>query len=326
MKKIVSILFLSALMLPGVSLAQSLSSIPAAFLDVGFGTRPVAMGNAFVGLADDINSVYLNPAGLTSLTGKQVQFTHTQLMGLVDYNFLAAGLPLPGNQAAGIALISSGDQIMREFSLHMAYARHVGPVSAGAALKVRYASFGNNTLNPDDFAGIFDPSEIDIGIRNQVYGDGTGIGLDLGVIYDASEDLRFGIFLRDIYAPFFWDSQTDNPDSGVKGSYNERIPFEMAIGSSYRVSDHTRFSFEYRPTFDEEQDHAVRVGVERIFLNVLALRAGTEQWINNMDDDKYMLGVGIITPEISGISANFNYTYVIDELANTHRIGFQIHF
>ena len=33
--------------------AQEVSTIPGSFVDVGFGTRPVAMGYAFVGLADD---------------------------------------------------------------------------------------------------------------------------------------------------------------------------------------------------------------------------------------------------------------------------------
>lgn len=323
-----ALLFLSCLLLtPLISFAQDASSIQSAFLDIGFGTRPATMGNAYVGMADDVNSVYLNPAGLTSLTENQATFTHTRLMGLVDYNFLTTGIPLPGGpHAAGLAIISSGDNIMREISVHLAYARKFGPLSAGAAIKGRYSSFGNNTLHHDSYFGVFDPDEIDTGIGNQIRGTGSGFGLDLGLIYQPAEELRFGLFVRDLVAPFSWDSRTASGENQSKGNYNERIPMEIAVGSSYRVTESFTISTEYRPTFDEEQDHALRIGAETILLDILALRAGTEQWINNLDDDKYMLGMGIITPEISGLSASVNYGYIIDNLANTHRFGLMLHF
>ncbi len=41
---------------------QDLSNIPSAFVDVGYGARPMGMGGAFVGLADDRNAVVWNPA------------------------------------------------------------------------------------------------------------------------------------------------------------------------------------------------------------------------------------------------------------------------
>lgn len=306
--------------------AQNLSSIPGAFVDIGYGVRPVSLGNAFVGLADDVNTVYLNPAGLPGLSSRQVQFTHTQLMGLVDYSFFTAAMPLPrGPHAAGLTVIASGDDLMREFSAHLAYGRQVGPVKVGAAAKVRYSTFGNNLLNSSDFSGIFDPDEISEGMLNQVTGDGIGFGLDLGVLYDANERLRFGVMLRDMVAPFTWNSETMGEQNNARGSYNEAIPFEMAIGSSYRTA-RSATSVEIRPSLDSEQDHALRLGTERTFLNILSLRVGTEQWLNSLDDNKYMAGVGVHVPEIAGVSLTFDYGFVYDQLANSHRIGFQVHF
>ncbi len=41
------------------------------FLKINVGARPVAMGGAFTGVADDASALYYNPAGIASLKGKQ---------------------------------------------------------------------------------------------------------------------------------------------------------------------------------------------------------------------------------------------------------------
>lgn len=306
--------------------AQRLSSIPGAFVDVGFGSRPVSLGNAYAGLGDDINAVYLNPAGLTALRQREVEFTHTKLMGLVNYQFFSAGMPISEQETVALAVISSGDALMREFSFHAGYAREIiAGLSAGAALKYRRSSFGNNTLNPSDFDGIFDPNEINMGISNQVFGSANGFGLDLGLMYRATEQLSFGLMLRDVFAPVYWNSKTRNAESRSKGNYQERIPFEAAVGTSWKVDGVMVFSVEYKPSFDTEQDDALRLGFERVILDILSVRFGTEQWLNNRDDDKYMLGAGIRVP-VSEYHIQINYGYIIDDIANTHRIGLQLNF
>ena len=122
--------------------AQQISTIPGSFVDVGFGTRPVAMGYAFVGLADDENATYWNPAGLTKADGFQVGLSQLDHWGLVTYNYAAITVPSFGqNQALGIAVISSGDDMMSELSVHAAYGFRVRFVSIGASIKYRSASF-----------------------------------------------------------------------------------------------------------------------------------------------------------------------------------------
>ena len=54
-------------------LTQLGSSI-ANFLKIGVGARPVAMGEAFTALSDDISTVYWNQGGLGALRGNQVMF------------------------------------------------------------------------------------------------------------------------------------------------------------------------------------------------------------------------------------------------------------
>ena len=65
----------------------------ANFLEIGVGSGPTAMGDAQVALADDVSSIYWNPAGLGFLDGKELAMRHVNwLPGLADdlyYEFLA---------------------------------------------------------------------------------------------------------------------------------------------------------------------------------------------------------------------------------------------
>ncbi|MDZ7346886.1 MAG: hypothetical protein ONA69_08860, partial [candidate division KSB1 bacterium] len=66
---------------------------PGEFLRYGVGGRAMGMGQAFVGLADDANAVYWNPAGL--IAAPRAQFTSMYANLYLDsrYNFIGLVLP-----------------------------------------------------------------------------------------------------------------------------------------------------------------------------------------------------------------------------------------
>ena len=70
------------------------------------GARPFSMGGAFVGLADDINAVYWNPAGLAKISAS-FTFMHTvNNRDWINYNnFLAYVHPISKNSVIGISHI-----------------------------------------------------------------------------------------------------------------------------------------------------------------------------------------------------------------------------
>jgi len=66
MKKIIFVIALTfTFQLSALSLfAAGPGTTGATFLKLGVGSRPVAMGEAFVAVADDINALFWNPSGL----------------------------------------------------------------------------------------------------------------------------------------------------------------------------------------------------------------------------------------------------------------------
>jgi hypothetical protein len=76
----------------------------AVFLKIGPGARPAAMGEAFTGVADDIHSIYYNPAGLTSLRGPELTGMHMQWFQNVNYEFAAFAYPTKEHGTWGFAV------------------------------------------------------------------------------------------------------------------------------------------------------------------------------------------------------------------------------
>ncbi|MCB4755424.1 MAG: PorV/PorQ family protein [Elusimicrobia bacterium] len=65
----------------------------AQFLKIGAGARPTAMGEAFVGIADDVNAVYYNPAGLASVSQPEITAMHMEWFQGMNYDFGAFAYP-----------------------------------------------------------------------------------------------------------------------------------------------------------------------------------------------------------------------------------------
>lgn len=81
---------------------NSAGSQAAPWLELPDSARTAAMGGASVALADDVNTVTVNPAGLGGLTGQQVSLMHDVYVQDTSLEHIAYGLGL--GSADGIAL------------------------------------------------------------------------------------------------------------------------------------------------------------------------------------------------------------------------------
>jgi hypothetical protein len=324
MKSLLSVLLL-ALTTSAVH-AQGLSNIPASHVDIGFGARPMAMGGAFVGLADDEHSVYWNPAGLADTKNYITSFSHADQMDFVTYRFMALAAPLPwDNLGAGITIIESGDDMLREFSAQLGVGYRWKSIRAGLGMKYRHSGFGKNGFDDSDYI-VFDPDEILNGRDQQVRGNGTGFGVDLGLLYRPNDRVGFGVVYRDVMNTFQWDSENASTTNPARGSYSENLPSELILGSSFKAFRSTTVVADYKPALSSDIDPMLRMGMETGFMDVLFLRGGAEYRVNSFDDERYTAGVGIKTPSVAGLRLRLDYAYLIDPLKPSQRISIAIQF
>ena len=112
MRNRLSILFVTLLLagfMPADAAAQRVAKYGADFLAGGVGARALGMGGAFVSVADDVYAGFWNPAGLHSVTSREVSYMHAErFAGVVSFDYAGYAMPFSENSVLGVTLIRSG--------------------------------------------------------------------------------------------------------------------------------------------------------------------------------------------------------------------------
>jgi len=96
----------AAMLLPGTAAATKYAG---AFMENGGGARALGMGGAFTAVADDPSATFWNPAGLATMSDREILLMHSERFGdLIDRDFIAytqpVGWSLFGGESAGIGI------------------------------------------------------------------------------------------------------------------------------------------------------------------------------------------------------------------------------
>lgn len=301
-----------------------------AFDDFSVGARPAAFSGAFAGLADDVHSLYYNPAGLASLPRPEVTAYYAKLLNSFSdqsntaLTFMAFGHPLqPGGRwgAAGIGWTQfQVDSLYQEQTLTLGYGRAFSPwnLSLGGNLKVLHRKFGEdaNTLNA--FQG-FNPGNRTL-LSDPVFNGGKSaqaLGLDLGAVYRPLPNMSVGMSLANL----------NEPDLGLSSA--DRVPMVTRLGAAYRFPflkanvDVTR-----RKLLRGEADHRLLFGLERGWLipryGEMAVRGGGG--VGNRGFRQITLGLGY---EVNGVGMDYVFHMplgALDAAGNSHHFSLSFRF
>ncbi len=204
-------LFSLALALFLTGSAHSASSYAGEFLTLGAGARALALGSAYVAIANDATAGYWNAAGLASLEKNQLHLMHTErFSGLVQHDFVA--IARPGRRLHGMALsffrVGVGD-------IHFTELQDPGrPLSADnrplIASTEQSADYGLYLSGGRRFG-----SRLTLGLSiKAVYRQiasisAYGFGIDLGARYRLSSGVALAANLRDLSTtPIIWNTQS----------------------------------------------------------------------------------------------------------------------
>jgi len=78
----------------------------AQFLKIGVGARANGMAGAYSALANDVTSMYWNPAGIADINGIAANISYTQWFAGFSHNFAGLVLPVGDSYRFGISLTS----------------------------------------------------------------------------------------------------------------------------------------------------------------------------------------------------------------------------
>ena len=253
---------------------ETYSGVPALSNQIPMFARPAALANAYTALSDDAYGVLYNPAGMPFAKNRETALAYQYRFGM---DLLAASYVNKATRDLGFGqaflLSTDRDNLMTELYFVSAAGYKfnrmpiMGPLSVGASVKM----MGNtvNSVSPDS-------------PRGQSFGG----GIDLGLMWELSQTIRYGLTVRDALSVNRWKNGT----TGYQ--YSESMPATMHMGGSYRAGYTALLVADGQIPLYDDQPWVMAGGIEYEFFRIFALRVGLQREIMNEEADWWKITAG----------------------------------
>ena len=328
--------FVMAQETPFVSNVSKRGTTAASFLEIGVGARALAMGSAFVALADDPTTIYWNVAGLGKLAKHGVSFTHNDWIADTKFDFIAASVRLSQKSTLGasLAFFSLGDLEVRtvdepggtgqvfngnDFAFSLAYAMNLTDnFSIGLASKFVKQSIWDMSAHAFAF---------DVGIHYRLPFKGftlgammTNFGTDMKIAGDNSLIL---------YDP---DLQSTGNNGRIPADIQTEswsLPLNFQVGLAYTAvnTDLHKIFLAVDALHPNNNYESVNFGGEYVFNDFLAFRGGYKALFLAESEESYTWGLGIKREFLGNVRVSIDFAYAdFGRLENSKKFSFLIEF
>ena len=275
-------------------------------MNIGVGARPLGMGKAYVAIAEDGDTIFINPAGLGKVNSFKLTSMYANLLGDVNYTVLAGAMPINDLITIG------GGGIMSSVSSIPLFSDTAEPLGSGELTKsVMFVSCGIDLgsvqvgTNLKYFAQSGSgPSEVEVS-------NGSGYDMDLGVLYSPNSWLSLGANQQNLLGS----------NMTYASGLEEKIESITKVGIKLGVLGKDALMSSGQKLIlgadaDLTQNGTIlHVGAEYRPIEIIALRAGLDQdqgadeTVNNIT-----FGVGI---KLMGVEFDYAYHPYSDIPENT---------
>lgn len=319
------ILILSSCVLSSIQYpASSIASSGASFLKIPVGARAVGMGGAYTAAANDINSLFWNPAGLTGVRQKEMGVTHATLFAGTKFNFIGYAQPVKGKIPLHPPLVK-GEREGFVFGAGVLYLSQ-GSIEGRSADRTQTADFSASDL------------AIALGISRKI-SQRSNIGGSLKMIRQSigSESANgwaadFGVLTQTPRIQLGFSILNMGPPMKL-GQESYSLPLSAALGVTYRIRNGLLFSFDFKQGIIEKKS-IFGFGAELPFLNIITLRSGYLSSVASLPKSKE--NGNSFLDKFSGLnsgiglklfSSQIDYAFSpMGELGNSHRISLSYRF
>lgn len=309
----------------------------AQFLKIQVGSRAIGMGGAYVAFANDVSSIYWNPAGLSRLgPNGGVNFVHTNWLADMNFDFAAVVIRTGNMGAFGLSFtsLSMPDMKVRtefepegtgeffsamDMALGLSYARTLTDrFSMGITAKYIRQQIWHMTASTIAF---------DIGILFKTDFNFLTLGMSIANFGPKMQYSGKDIFINYDFDPaghgdnenIFANLQTDKWDLPLL------FRFGVAMEIMNREMNQLTVTVEARHPNDNTEN--VSFGMEYGFRHKFFLRGGYQSVYEDESEKGLTLGTGIVYYLSTSIPLHIDYAYADwGRLNNVHRFSVEIHF
>jgi len=167
--------------------------VPGDYLTYDIGARAAGMGGAMAGLADDVTTIFYNPAGLATQNPIQIGFQHVVLWEQTMFDFLGFAMPVEnfGNIGLGAVMLNSGGFDVRDANYNV----NTDVTNSMSKMGI-YLSYARDVIM-NLSAGI----NVKVANENLFGHSGTGFGIDIGALYSVIPEFQVGLNINNALAP-----------------------------------------------------------------------------------------------------------------------------
>lgn len=318
-KKTLSVIILSLILLLGWTAFSFCMKMAPDISGVGIGARPMGLGGAFVGVADDASAIFKNPAGIAFINRLSLVSMSTQLLTSIDYRVIGATYPteygifgvgfVGASMPAGNYTYMSGGVTVEEgpilyennlyiLSWGVDISKGVGDAFFYDEDAVKYMGFGANLkVLSEGFTG---------SMRNAP--SASGFQLDLGLLYRSVDRVSVGAVLTNV-----WRENNGGAALSWTTGEQEKLPRLLKIGCSYYPISNLLCALDSDIDLGDYGNAVMHGGTEWWVIPNLAFRLGFDQKLSSIDDD----ATGILTNFTAGIGfkeagLRFDYAFMQD--------------
>ncbi|MFC2061227.1 PorV/PorQ family protein [Elusimicrobiota bacterium] len=296
---ITAVSFMIAVMCSCFSSAGSVGTNRAEFLLIGVGARPSGMGEAFTAVADDVNTISYNPAGLGNIRDAQVTLMHNNWIDDIGYEYMGLAYELNNYGTAGLEVKYLHTASIMGRGINGRQTSHFSVYNLAVT-----AAYGKKI-----YKGLSIGSNIKL-IQEKLEDERvSSIGFDLGGLYIMDSGLRFGLAVQNF-----------GPETKfVKES--EPLPLNLKLGTAYKMLEDSLI-LALDANLSEYSGSYINIGSEYCFRKIASARLGYKSDNALESNARINLGLGFGWNDYK-----FDYTFVpFEDLGQSHRFSLMIKF
>lgn len=297
---------------------------PDEFLSIGAGARSLAMGAAFVGIADDASATYWNPAGLSQLTRNELNLMQATLFADTTYDFYSFVHPSKkGGSAWGVSmtqLASAGFERVTA-TVDPSNPNSFSDVKSAGTFAVKEQAMGWSYGRK-----VVDRVSIGTSLRQVTrsvdYSSDSSIQADLATLIDSKDgQRRFGLVIRNVYSKVSGDTSDSMPLVFRTGISDQFFKKRLLLAMDIEKSIHAVPSWHVGGEFGFTKNFKGRAGIQGDQVTGLGeTDVGFGYTIKSVSLD-YSLGLHTLgTSSRMGMSWKFGRSVVERREENVHKM------